>query len=142
VSKELGISLNVTLKIRQKGKENVSDPEIGRPQKVSRVARRVLATQFNTGKMTDLHNGQRLVKSTEGVQVHTRSIKSCLRKEVLKGYIQQWKPELNKEQLEAWYKFAEGHSDWILDDRKKLCFQMDPYQQGGVLWKEVSVQKT
>jgi transposase len=122
VATTLNISLGKVSKLRQENQENIPDPKMGAPSKVSKQTQRLLARQFDTGKILTLRDGQRLVKSTEGVQVHIDSIRNYLRQEGLKAYVQQKKPLLTREQIAARKDFAERHLKWTVEDWKNVMF--------------------
>ncbi|KAF9111504.1 hypothetical protein BGX27_004822 [Mortierella sp. AM989] len=101
VAKSLNISLGSAIRIRQKDKQNIPDPRMGRPPKVSKKTRKVLARKFETGELQNIRDGQQFVQSIEGVQVHVRSIRNYLKGEGLRCYVQSKKPDLTEEQMNA-----------------------------------------
>ena len=73
-------------------KENIPAPKMGRPTKISNETRRVLARQFNNGILRTLQDCQQMVQSSDGGQVHVRTVQRLLKSEGVKAYVQQKKP--------------------------------------------------
>jgi len=122
VSARLGISLGAVSRIRKDNEENIPAPKMGQPIKVSRSTQRYVARQFDIGKITTLRDGQRLIQSMDGAQVHIESVRNYLEREGLKGYIQQRKPGLTKEQIAKRLKFAQDHLHWTVEEWKNVMF--------------------
>ncbi|KAF9899710.1 hypothetical protein BX616_002886, partial [Lobosporangium transversale] len=70
ISRTLHISTFSVSKIYQRGKANIPRPKMGRPTKVTRRTKTLLARYFDIGKIVTLKEGQRFIKSTDGVQIH------------------------------------------------------------------------
>lgn len=121
-SRALGISVGAVLRIREKEKENIPTPKIGRPSKVSKAAKTYLAKKFDTGQIKTIESGQKLLQSTEGVRVHTRTVWNYLKEEGLKGYVSPKKPWLTDKQKDARLKFAKDHITWECEDWKRVMF--------------------
>jgi hypothetical protein len=77
---------------------------------------------MDSGKLLTLKDGQRLVLSTQGVQVHVQSILNYLKQESVKAYVQPKKPDLTKDQVAARYQFAKDHLAWTIEDWKNVMF--------------------
>lgn len=122
VSKNLGISVTSVQRIRKADKENIPISKGGRPSKVSARTKKVLARNYTGGKLDTMKDGQRLVKSAEGVQVHESSIRRYLESEGVKTYVKQKKPDLTNDQKSARYKFAKAHLNWTVEDWKEVMF--------------------
>jgi transposase len=122
VSGTLGISVFSVSKIRQRDKENIPVPQLGRPSKVTKKTKSLLARQMDTGKLLTLKDGQRFVQATQGCQVHVQSIHNYLREQQVKAYVQQKKPGLTKDQVAARYQFAKDHLSWTVEDWKNVMF--------------------
>lgn len=122
VSKALHISVTTAQKIRKRLKDNIPAPRRGRPFKVPRRTRRVLARKIYTGDIETLPKGQKYVRSVEGVQVNTRSIRNYLKMEGLKTYLKPKKPGLTDAQKKLRYQFAKKHLHWTVDDWKNVMF--------------------
>ncbi|KAG0195369.1 hypothetical protein BGX31_006351, partial [Mortierella sp. GBA43] len=86
VAKTLGISIGSALRIRKEEQENIPEPKMGRPWKVSKTTRRHIAREYNTGNITTLREGQQLIKSTEGIHVHARTVDKYTKMEGLRTY--------------------------------------------------------
>lgn len=122
VSRELGISVSSALRIRKRDLENIPPSRAGRHMKVSGAARRQLARQYETGKLVTLREGRQELESTEGVQLHTRTVWNYLSSQGLKGYVQPKKNDLTKEQMAARHQFAKDHLNWTVEDWKRVMF--------------------
>ncbi|KAF9936745.1 hypothetical protein BGZ70_006735, partial [Mortierella alpina] len=92
VAGNLKVSVSFVLKVRKANQENIPPPKMGRPSKISKDTRKTLARQFNRDTLQSLHDGQRMVQSADGEQVHVRTVQRNLEKEGLKAYVQQRKP--------------------------------------------------
>jgi len=62
-------------------------PKLGGPWKVTMKTRTLLGHLFESGKLLTLKEGQRLVQSINGINVHVRIILKYLRQEGVKAYI-------------------------------------------------------
>lgn len=121
-SRTLNISVGAVSKVRQENQENIPDPKMGRPSKVSKATKRYIARQFDTGKIQSLREGQQLIQSMEGTQVHIESVRRYIYKEGLKGYVSQRKPDLTRNQKSARYQFAKRYLKWSVEDWKNVMF--------------------
>lgn len=121
-AREGGISIRQVLKIRESDKENIPEPRAGRHSKVSDNTKRILARKFDSGKITSLREGQQLIQSLNGVQVHIKSVWNYISKEGLKGYVQQKKPDLSEKHMHARLQFAKDHVHWTVDEWKNVMF--------------------
>jgi len=122
VASNLKISVSSAVKIRNINKENMPPPEMGRPSKITKETSRVLARQFNNGILQSLQDGQRMVRSVDGGQVHVRTVQRHLEKEGLKAYVQQKKPGLTLNHRKDRYAFAKAHLHWTVDDWRRVMF--------------------
>lgn len=122
VSSNVGVSINSALRIRNADKENIPPSTMGRPGKILKATSRVLSRQFNTGQLQTLQDGQRLVQSVDGEQVHPRTVQRNLEKDGLKAYVKQRKPDLTPNHRRERYEFAKAHLHWTLDDWKCEMF--------------------
>lgn len=122
VADSVGISVGTALNIRKENKENIPPPKIGRPSKISLRTREVLARQFKTGQMTTLKDGQRFIRAMDGEQVHVKTVWENLRKEGIKAYVQQRRPDLKPHHVQERLAFAREHIDWTVDDWKRVMF--------------------
>ncbi|KAF9972051.1 hypothetical protein BGZ75_001612, partial [Mortierella antarctica] len=92
VANNVKVSVGFALKVRNSIKENVPPPKLGRPSKISKDTRKVLARQFNNGITQSLQDGQRMVQSADGGQVHARTVRRHLQKEAhMHWNVEQWK---------------------------------------------------
>jgi len=122
VASNLKISVASAVRIRNANKENVPPPKMGRPSKVSKGTSKVLARQFNNGDIQSIQDGQRLVQTEDGEQVHARTVRRHLQKEGLKAYVQQKKPGLTLNHRKDRLAFAKAHLHWTVDDWKNVMF--------------------
>ena len=122
VANNLGISISSAIRIRKDDLENIPPSTKGRPAKITKVTSRVLARQFNTGQLQTLQDGQRLVHSTDGQQVHPRTVLRNLQRQGVRAYVERPKPDLTPNHRRDRYKFAKDHSHWTLDDWKRVMF--------------------
>ncbi|KAG9319063.1 hypothetical protein KVV02_004806, partial [Mortierella alpina] len=122
VASNLKVSVSFALKVRNSNKENVPPPKLGRPSKISKDTRKVLARQFNNGSMQSLQDGQRMVQSTDGGQVHARTVRRHLEKEGLKAYVQQKKPGLTLNHRRDRLEIAKAHLHWTVEQWKTVMF--------------------
>lgn len=122
VSKELGISISSAIRIRKKDKENIPEPNVGRPLKISKSSRRLLARHFNTGELRTLDDGKRFVKSVKGEQIHSRTVRRYLEKEGLRAYVQQKKPHLTPNHRSERLEFACRHLNWTIEQWREVMF--------------------
>src|SRR5689334_23328023 len=107
VSQSLHISIEMVSKIRKQHKESIPAEKLGCPSKVSKTTKSLLARHFSCRKLTTLKEGQELVKSIKGVQVHIQSIHNYLEQEGFKAYVKYKKPELIEDQKLKRFKFAQ-----------------------------------
>lgn len=119
IAKRLHISHMTVTRIRARGNEDIPVSKGGRPSKVSEETKKVLRRKFATGEFKRLGAGQRLVKTVEGVRVHTRTIRKYLN---MKAYVVRKRPLLRKEDKKARYQFAKDHLDWTLEQWKQVIF--------------------
>ena len=103
VASNLKVSISSALKIRNMDKENIPAPKMGRPTKISNETRRVLARQFNNGILRTLQDGQQMVQSSDGGQVHVRTVQRLLKSEGVKAYVQQKKPGVAYTDMFSWH---------------------------------------
>jgi len=122
VQKSIGISHGALSKIYQDIKENIPIPKPGPPSIASKSTKRYIARLYDTDKLTSLSEGQSLIKSIEGVHVHTETVRKYLKQEGLKGYVKRKKPLLTADQIAARYQFAKNHIDWTLDQWRTVMF--------------------
>lgn len=122
VSESLGISLGVVIKIRKKNIDSIPPSKVGRPSKVSKVTKRLLARKYDQGELTTLRQGRKAVEKIQGISVDERTVRSYIREEGLKTYIQPKKPDLTEEQMDVRYRFAKTHLQWTVEDWKKVMF--------------------
>lgn len=122
VSKELGVSVGAILRVRREDKENIPDPKMGPPSKVSKITKDKIVRQFNTGKLQSICEAQELVQSVEGVHVHETTIRSLMKDGGLKGYVKRNKPLLTKKHRKARLRFARDHENWTVEDWKQVMF--------------------
>jgi len=122
VASTLRISVGAVQRIREREKENIPAPKIGRPSKISKRTKVHLARDFDTGKLTSLHDGKKLIQSIEGVQVHTETVRRYLKSQHVKAYIKPKKPKLTKDHIASRYKFATEHLDWDVDKWSNVMF--------------------
>jgi len=122
VAKELKISITTTQRIRNRNKENIPPPKKGRPSKVTKASRKVLAREFDTGQLETIEEGQEFVESNDKVQVHGKTIKRYLASENVKAYVKQKRPEVTDDQRKARLKFAREHLHWTVQDWANVMF--------------------
>jgi transposase/RNAse (barnase) inhibitor barstar len=122
VATNLKIAVGSAVNIRNANKENLPPPKMGRPSKVSKDTRKVLARQFNNGSIQTIQDGQRIVQAEDGEQVHARTVRRHLQKEGLKAYVQQKKPGLTLNHRKDRLAFAKAHLHWTVDDWKNVMF--------------------
>jgi len=122
VASNLKVSVGFALKVRKANKENMPPPKMGRPSKISKDTRKILARQFNNGAIQSLQDGQRVVQAAEGELVHVRTVQRHLEKEGLKAYVQQRKPGLTLNHRKDRLEFAKAHLHWTVEQWKTVMF--------------------
>ncbi len=122
VADSVGISIATAIRIRSDHKENIPPPKRGRPSKIAPETKRVLARQFNIGRLRTLHDGQRFIQATDGVQVHVQTVRRNLRVEGIRAFVQRKRPDLKPNHVQDRLAFAQAHITWTVDDWKRVMF--------------------
>lgn len=122
IAAALGISVSTVLRIKQRVRNSLPNPKKGSTYKVSKKARSLLARKFSIGEFSRPYEGQRFVKSEEGVDFHKVTVRNDLHSEGLKGYVKAKRPYLNKKQMANRYKFAKDHLHWAVLDWANVMF--------------------
>lgn len=121
-AEKANISIASAGNIQRELKNSIPPPKYGGPSKVSKVTKRVLARNFELGRLGTLQEGQRFIESIERVHVDKRSIKRYLDSEGIKKYLKQRMPDLTQDHMLARLKFAKEHLHWTLEDWKHVMF--------------------
>lgn len=122
VATSLSIGYGTVCKYRNQYKENIPEPKTGRPTKVTKTTKRLLAQKFDTGQIKTLKEGQNIIKSIDGKNVHVESVRNYLKSEDLKAYVNQKKPDLTAKQIKKRYEFAKIYKNWTVEDWKHVMF--------------------
>lgn len=122
VSKDLGVSISFALKVRQQDKENIPDPKIGRPTKVSGRTRAALKSKMLDGEFRRLTDAQNYVRSMNEGPVCKRTVVNYLEAQGLPARRKPESPRLTKKHIAARKKFAREHVNWTLDQWKQVMF--------------------
>ncbi|KAF9311403.1 hypothetical protein BGZ91_006817 [Linnemannia elongata] len=113
VATELNVSHGVVTKIRLQDKENIPEPETGRPTKVSKTTRHALKTKFLTNDFDDenqkYEEAQECICSVGEGPVHRETIRRHLRAEGVTARVKPSSPFLTKDQIAPRYQFAKDH---------------------------------
>jgi transposase len=121
-AKALGISVSSAIRIQRKDKEDIPPIARGRPAKVHKRTKTLLAKQMKIGTLESIHEAQQFIESTEGVHVHGETVRRYLRNEGVKAFVQPKKPDLTRKQRFARRKFAKEHLSWTTEDWKRVMF--------------------
>ena len=109
-------------KIRNLHKEHIPIEKRGRPSKVSKKTKVLLARHFSCGKLESLRQGQQLVQLIHGVQVHRETIRNYLNQEGYKVYVKHKKRDLTRDQKLARFNFARDHLNWTIEQWRNVMF--------------------
>lgn len=101
IARKVGVSIGSVLNVRKEVLETIPILKAGRPSKISERARRFLVREYDCGRITTPKQGQKLLKSIDGVDISRCAVGKILKKQGLKTYIQQKKPSLTDDQKES-----------------------------------------
>lgn len=121
-AKKYKISISSAGRIKRSMGKSIPVLKKGPPSKISRVAKRALARNFEVGKLGTLKEGQNYIESSEGVHVAEHSVKRYLAEEGLVRYLKKKKPDLTENDKLARLKFAKEHLHWTVEDWRNVMF--------------------
>ena len=114
VARELQVSHGFVTKIRLQDKENLPEPTMGRPAKVSKRTRQALKTKFLTNDFEDENNrymeAQEYICSVGEDPVHRETIRRYLRAEGVMARVKPEAPFLTNKHKKTRHKFARDHA--------------------------------
>lgn len=126
VAKDLGVSHGFVTKIYGKDKENIPEPKMGRPFKVSQRTKLALKTKFLRNDFDDeghkYQEAQGMICSVGEGPVHRETIRRYLRDEQVVARLKPDGPLLTEEHMEARRKFAKDHINWSVEQWKNVMF--------------------
>jgi transposase len=118
------VSHGFVTKIRLQDKENIPEPKMGRPIKVSKTTRHALKTKFLTNDFDDenqkYEEAQEYICSVGEGPVHRETIRRHLRAEGVMARVKPGSPFLTKDQIVARYQFAKDHIKWTMEQWKNV----------------------
>lgn len=126
VARDVGVSHGFVTKVRLQDKENIPEPKMGRPSKVSKQTKQALKTKFITNDFENEDNkyaeAQRYICSVGEGPVHRETIRRYMRAENVRAGAKPDSPHLTKEHMASRYKFAKEHVQWTVDQWKNVMY--------------------
>src|SRR5687767_13341703 len=110
VEKELGVSHGFVAKVSKEDKENIPTAKMGRPPKVSKRTRHLLATQYNTCVLQSLEDGHNFLNRVSEGPVHNTTLRRNLKQEGVNARIKQKASALTEIQRGRRLQFAKDHA--------------------------------
>jgi transposase len=122
VEKELGVSHGFVAKVSKEDKENIPTAKMGRPPKVSKRTRHLLATQYNTCVLQSLEDGHNFLNRVSEGPVHNTTLRRYLKQEGVNARIKQKASALTEIQRGRRLQFAKDHAHMDARAWKQVMF--------------------